>query len=116
MSAIATFVEQQREVCPGVFEERAQELDVVVSRYLPVFYKRAFRFLGTQRMRKMPSRMLSFPLTSIRPVQRASPPFNLVNNNCYQRCEDAITSAPRQLLVARRRARGRRSHIRGTVT
>jgi len=46
MSAIATFVEQQRDVCPGVFEERAQELDVVVSRYLPVFYKRAFRFLG----------------------------------------------------------------------
>jgi RNA polymerase sigma-70 factor, ECF subfamily len=46
MSAIATFVEQQREVCPGVFGKRAQELDNVVSRYLPMFYKRAFRFLG----------------------------------------------------------------------
>ncbi len=46
MSAVATFVEQDREVSPGVFGERAQELDNVVSRYLPMFYKRAFRFLG----------------------------------------------------------------------
>jgi RNA polymerase sigma-70 factor (ECF subfamily) len=46
MSAIATFIEQRREVRPGVFGERAQELDTVVSRYLPMFYKRAFRFLG----------------------------------------------------------------------
>jgi RNA polymerase sigma-70 factor (ECF subfamily) len=46
MSAIATFIEQRREVRPGVFGERALELDNVVSRYLPMFYKRAFRFLG----------------------------------------------------------------------
>jgi RNA polymerase sigma-70 factor (ECF subfamily) len=46
MSAIATFIEQPREVRLGVFEERAQELDNVVSRYLPMFYKRAFRYLG----------------------------------------------------------------------
>jgi len=46
MSAIATFIEQQREVRPVVFCERAQELDSVVSRYLPMFYKMAFRFLG----------------------------------------------------------------------
>jgi RNA polymerase sigma-70 factor (ECF subfamily) len=45
MSAIATFIEQ-REVGPSVFGHRAQELDSVVSRYLPMFYKRAFRFLG----------------------------------------------------------------------
>jgi RNA polymerase sigma-70 factor (ECF subfamily) len=46
MSATATFIEQQRAVRPGVFGERAQELDNVVSRYRPMFYKRAFRFLG----------------------------------------------------------------------
>src|SRR5712671_1616454 len=46
MSVIATFIERPREVRPGVFDGRAQELDNVVSRYLPVFYKRAFRFLG----------------------------------------------------------------------
>ena len=46
MSAMATFIEQQQEVRPGVLQERAQELDSVVSRYLPMFYKRAFRFLG----------------------------------------------------------------------
>src|ERR1700678_3196518 len=46
MSAIATLVEQQREVRPGGFGERAQELDNVVSRCLPMFYKMAFRFLG----------------------------------------------------------------------
>ncbi len=46
MSAIATFIEQQREGRPVVFGERAQELDSVVSRYLPMFYKRALRFLG----------------------------------------------------------------------
>jgi len=46
MSAIATFIERQQEVRPGVLRERAQELDSVVSRCLPMFYKRAFRFLG----------------------------------------------------------------------
>jgi RNA polymerase sigma factor (sigma-70 family) len=46
MSAIATFIEGDRDVRSGVFCERAQELDGVVSRYLPMFYQRAFRFLG----------------------------------------------------------------------
>ena len=46
MSAIATFIEGEGAVRSGVFRERAQELDSVVSRYLPMFYKRAFRFLG----------------------------------------------------------------------
>jgi RNA polymerase sigma-70 factor (ECF subfamily) len=46
MSAIATFIDGERAVGSGVFCERAQELDNVVSRYLPMFYKRAFRFLG----------------------------------------------------------------------
>jgi len=46
MSAIATFIEGGRAVPSGLVSERAQELDGVVSRYLPMFYKRAFRFLG----------------------------------------------------------------------
>jgi RNA polymerase sigma-70 factor (ECF subfamily) len=46
MSAIATFIEGDQAVRPGVFCERAQELDSVVFRYLPMFYQRAFRFLG----------------------------------------------------------------------
>src|SRR5258708_938860 len=46
MSAIATFIERERAVRSDVFGERAQELNNVVSRYLPMFYKRAFRFLG----------------------------------------------------------------------
>src|SRR6202035_2439712 len=46
MSAIATFSEGEQAVGSGVSCERAQELDNVVSRYLPMFYQRAFRFLG----------------------------------------------------------------------
>lgn len=46
MSAITPFIEGDPTVCRGVFGERAQELDCVVSRYLPMFYKRALRFLG----------------------------------------------------------------------
>jgi RNA polymerase sigma factor (sigma-70 family) len=46
MSAIATFIEGDQAVRPAFFCERAQELDSVVFRYLPMFYKRAFRFLG----------------------------------------------------------------------
>jgi RNA polymerase sigma-70 factor, ECF subfamily len=46
MSAIATFTGGDRRVREGVFCERTHELDSVVSRYLPMFYKRAFRFLG----------------------------------------------------------------------
>jgi hypothetical protein len=48
MSAIAMFMEGERAVRNGVLSERAQELDSVVSRYLPMFYKRAFRFLGNR--------------------------------------------------------------------
>jgi RNA polymerase sigma-70 factor (ECF subfamily) len=46
MSAMETVIEGERPVRPGFFGERAQELDNVVSRYLPMFYKRAFHFLG----------------------------------------------------------------------
>jgi len=46
MSAIETFIEGERVIRPGVFGERTRELDNVVSRNLPMFYKRAFRFLG----------------------------------------------------------------------
>jgi RNA polymerase sigma-70 factor (ECF subfamily) len=46
MSAIATFIQEERAVGSRVFCQRAQELESVVSRYLPMFYKRAFRFLG----------------------------------------------------------------------
>jgi RNA polymerase sigma-70 factor (ECF subfamily) len=46
MSATATFIEGGRAVPTGVSYDRAQELEGVVSRYLPMFYKRAFRFLG----------------------------------------------------------------------
>jgi RNA polymerase sigma-70 factor (ECF subfamily) len=46
MSAIATLIEGERAVHPGASCESFQELDGVVFRYLPMFYKRAFRFLG----------------------------------------------------------------------
>ena len=46
MSAMGTVVEGKPAVRPGFFGEHAQELDDVVSRYLPMFYKRAFHFLG----------------------------------------------------------------------
>ena len=46
MSAIATFIKGERAVANGSLSERAQELEGVVSRSLPMFYKRAFRFLG----------------------------------------------------------------------
>ena len=46
MSAIATLIKGERAVSPGDSCERAQELDSVVFRHLPMFYKRAFRFLG----------------------------------------------------------------------
>jgi DNA-directed RNA polymerase specialized sigma24 family protein len=39
------FIEGERAVSNGLLSERAQELDSIVSRYLPMFYKRAFRFL-----------------------------------------------------------------------
>src|SRR6202521_3236859 len=46
MAAIATFIGGERGVRPSVFGERAQELNSIVLRYLPMFYKKAFRFLG----------------------------------------------------------------------
>jgi RNA polymerase sigma-70 factor (ECF subfamily) len=46
MSAMETVIEVKSAVRPGFFGEHAQELDNVVSRYLPMFYKRAFQFLG----------------------------------------------------------------------
>ena len=46
MSSTGTDIEGTPAVRPGFFGEHAQELDSVVSRYLPMFYKRAFQFLG----------------------------------------------------------------------
>ena len=46
MSAIAMFTKGERAVPNGPLSERAQELEGVVSGYLPMFYKKAFRFLG----------------------------------------------------------------------
>ena len=46
MSAMETVIEVKSAVRPGFFGEHPQELDNVVSRYLPMFYKRAFQFLG----------------------------------------------------------------------
>jgi RNA polymerase sigma-70 factor (ECF subfamily) len=45
MSAITTFIEGEPTVCRGVFGDRSKELDSIVSRDLPMFYKRALRFL-----------------------------------------------------------------------
>ena len=46
MSAMETVIEGELAVRPGFFGERAQELENVVLRYLPMFYRRAFHFLG----------------------------------------------------------------------
>jgi RNA polymerase sigma-70 factor (ECF subfamily) len=46
MSTMETVIEVKSAVRPSFFGEHAQELDNVVSRYLPMFYKRAFQFLG----------------------------------------------------------------------
>src|ERR1700733_9478487 len=46
MSAITTFIEGEPTACHGVFGEPAGELNSVVSRHLPMLYRRAFRFLG----------------------------------------------------------------------
>jgi len=45
MSAMEMVIERERSVQPGFFADRVQELDNVVSRYRPLFYKRAFHFL-----------------------------------------------------------------------
>ncbi len=45
MSAMEMVNERERSVRLGFFAERVQELDNVVSRYRPMFYKRAFHFL-----------------------------------------------------------------------
>jgi RNA polymerase sigma-70 factor (ECF subfamily) len=46
MSAIGTFIEGDQAMRAGFVGERAQELDHVVSHYVPMLHKRAFRFLG----------------------------------------------------------------------
>jgi RNA polymerase sigma-70 factor (ECF subfamily) len=45
MSAMETVIEREGSVRLGFFAERVQELDNVVARYRPMFYKRAFHFL-----------------------------------------------------------------------
>jgi RNA polymerase sigma-70 factor, ECF subfamily len=46
MSAMGTVIEGERGLRPAFFAERVQEFDNIVARYLPMFYKRAFHFLG----------------------------------------------------------------------
>jgi RNA polymerase sigma-70 factor (ECF subfamily) len=45
MSAMETVIEREGSIRPGFFAERVQELDNVVARYRPMFFKRAFHFL-----------------------------------------------------------------------
>lgn len=46
MSAITTWIERGPTARRDVFGDRNRELDSVVSRYLPMLYRRALRFLG----------------------------------------------------------------------
>jgi len=46
MSAMGTVIEGERGLRPAFFAERVQEFDNIMARYLPMFYKRAFHFLG----------------------------------------------------------------------
>jgi len=48
MSSMETLTGGERAVEFGFFGERTQEFDNAVSRNLPMFYKRAFRFLGNR--------------------------------------------------------------------
>jgi len=117
MSAIATFVEGGRAVRTGVSYERAQELDSVVSRYLPMFYKRAFRFLGnaTDAEDAVQDALLSAykHLGQFRAQAQLSTWLTTI-----------VTNAARMQLRHRRggylsldeQQGGRRSHILGTVT
>jgi RNA polymerase sigma-70 factor (ECF subfamily) len=94
MSAITTFIEEEPTVCRGVFRERAQELDCVVSRYLPMFYKRALRFLGNAPDAE--DAVQDALLSAYRHLGqfRGQATFNLVDDNRHQRCTDATTTAP----------------------
>src|SRR5260370_41625403 len=49
MSAMETITGGERAVEFGFFGERTQEFDKAVSRKLPMFYKRAFLFLGNRQ-------------------------------------------------------------------
>lgn len=86
------FIEGERAVPNGLLSERAQELDSVVSRYLPTFYKRAFRFLGNipDAEDAVQDALLS-AYKDLGQFRGASSTFNLVNNNRHQRCADEIT-------------------------
>src|ERR1700684_2087285 len=46
MAAITTFIEGESAARRDVLGDRGSGLGTVVSRYLPMFYKKAFRFLG----------------------------------------------------------------------
>lgn len=46
MSAMETVIEGERALRPAFFAERGQEFANIVARYLPMFHKRAFHFLG----------------------------------------------------------------------
>lgn len=46
MSPIEMLIQEEQEVRAGSVGDRIQELEHVVSSYLPMFYKRAFRVLG----------------------------------------------------------------------
>ena len=117
MSAIPTLVEGERAVRLSDSGERAEELDSVVFRYLPMFYKRAFRFLGNAAdAEDAVQDALALRLQAFGAVQRASAAFNLVNDNRQQRRADAATPPPRWLRFAGRKARGRRSHSLRTAT
>jgi hypothetical protein len=113
VSAMATFIggEFARVSLAGVLRNSGS----VVFRYLPMFYKRAFRFLGSAPdAEDGVQHALRFRLRALRAVQRVSAAFNLVNDNRHQRRADSI-AAPAVATSRLTKSKETRPHVFGTV-
>src|SRR5207249_10552855 len=75
-------------------ESAAREMEDVLSRRLPSFYRSAYRFLGNAADAEdaVQDALLS-ALQALGPVQGAVADVDMANRHCKQLCADAITEA-----------------------
>ena len=79
----------------GLISESTRKLDDVVARNLPMFYRRAFRYLGSMPDAEDAVQDFGIRVQALGAVQGASANVDVVECDCHQRRADATAPATR---------------------
>jgi hypothetical protein len=112
---LPTSIESDREAPTDLLRENAPGLESVVSRYLPMFYKRAFWYLGNAADAEDAVQDALLPLAKHREQFRGQAQLSTWLTAIVICLANAATQSPKNLLVPRSRVWGRRTGAIGAI-